>query len=517
MKMKNYSVIITIICKPSVLWNKFGGIYMNIWKIFCLTLLSLSVLLPLSAQDTPLFQISGDVTGMYTIGLEDNDQTLIVNNPPDPPGVYDDLNNGKNGYYTSININFLFTPVSYTEVYAKFLARFRPGSPYIPLQLENADADDFSVSIDSAYGRVNAIEGLGFDIPFALFLKAGKYDTTPANFQNVSSYGAESIMAKLRTKNTYALQITAEYYAPIFDSLGLNFTVSHKFNEGITPLYDTDGSKGVHGKPSLEEKYDIPMHLALRMKNLNTPLGAVSAELLYVYNAENIYSGSNFGADLGWEIVIPALDPLKIPIGLCFALYEKNIDPFASTALNTENKNYVSVLHENDHDTISFRRSLRIGGGLGTRYAVQDFNAEINLGYSYSQIAHIYRDTLNINSLSADLRLTFFDKYFIGGGVYVGTLGEVEWKTGDGTDITLENGYIRVFKPEENIGFEVFGGFIFGKSRLAVGYNCNKGISMNHSIESIPEAQIKYRQKDTLMADGLFETGGVFIKLVISW
>ena len=491
---------------------------MNNWKFFCFILLSLCILFPVSAQDdTQPFQIYGEVIGMYTIGLEDDAQTIIVNNPPFPPGVYDDLRNGKNGYYTSVNINFIYNPVSYVDVYAKFLARVRPGSPYIPLQLENSDADDFSVSIDSAYGKVNAIEGLGFDSPLGIFIKVGKYDTTPANFQNVSRYGAESVMKKLRTKNTYALQLAAEYQADIFESVGFSFTIGHKFNEGITPLYDTDGSMGDHGKPSLEEKYDIPMHIALQMKKLNTPLGAVSAELLYVYNAENIYSGSNFGADLGWEIAIPGMDALKIPVGAGFALYEKNIDSFASTALNTENKIYINTLDKNDHDTISFRRALRIGGALGARYAVEDFNAELNFGYSYSQIAHIYRDTLTLNALSADLKVTLFGKYFIGGGVYVGTLGEVEWKTSADADNTHEIGYIRIFKPEENIGYEVYGGLLFGKSRFVVGYNCNKGLSMNNSIESIPEAQIKYRQKDTLMEDGLFENGGVFVKLVISF
>jgi len=490
---------------------------MNNWKIFCFILLSLCILLPVSAQDDPMFKISGEVIGMYTLGLEDEDQTLIVNNPPFPPGTYDDNHNGKNGYYTSVNINFLYNPVSYVDVYAKFLARVRPGSPYIPLQLENSEADDFSVFIDSAYGRVNAVEGLGFDIPLGVFLKAGKFDTTPANFQNVSRYGAESVMRKLRTKNVYALQLAAEYQAEAFESFGLNFTVGHKLNEGITPLYDVDGSIGAHGTPTLEDKYDIPMHFALHMKKFSTPLGALSAELLYVYNAENIYSGSNFGGDVGWEIEIPGMDALKIPIGVGVALFEKNIDPIAGTALNTENKIFVNTLHDNDHDTISFRRSLRIGGALGARYAIENLKAELNVGYSYSQIAHIYRDTLELNTVSADLKVTFLNHYFVGGGVYVGTLGEVEWKTNKDADTTWENGYIRVFKPEQNIGYEVYGGLSFGSSRFVVGYNCNKGLAMNNSIESIPEAQIKYRQKDTLMDEGLFETGGVFAKLVISF
>jgi hypothetical protein len=490
---------------------------MDIRKCFCFLLLSLCILLPVIAQDDLPFQIHGEITGMYTIGLEDDDQAIILNNPPFPPGIYDDQNNGKNGYYTSININLLFSPVSYIDVYAKFLARVRPGSPYIPLQLENAGAEDFSVSIDSAYGRVDAIEGLGFNLPLSVFLKAGKYDTTPANFQNVSCYGAESIMGKLRTKNTYSFQLAAEYRMSLIESLGVNFTVSHKFNEAITPLYDEDGSKGLHGTPSLEDKYDIPMHFALQMRNFSTPLGPISAELLYVYNAEYFYSGNNFGFDLGWKIAIPGLDDLVIPFGLGMAIYEKNIDPFAGAALDKANQNYVNTLHENDYNTISFRRSLRMGAGLGVRYTTQNIGAELNLGYSYSQIAHIYRDTLTINSLSAEMKLTFAKRYFLGGGIYMGTLGEVEWKTKTDASLTQENGYIRIFKPEENIGFEFYGGLQFGSSRFVLGYNCNKGLAMNHSLESIPEAQVKYRQKDTLMSDGLFENGGFFIKLLISW
>jgi len=490
---------------------------MNIWKFFCFTLLSLGILLPASAQDDgPQFKLSGEIIGMYTLGLEDDAQTIIVNNPPYPPAVYDDLNNGKNGYYTSIDLNMLFKPVSFIDIYAKLLARSRPGSPYIPLQLENSDPDTFSVSLDSAYGRLEAISGLGFELPLSVFLKAGKFDTAPANFQNVTRYGAESVMAKLRTKNTYAFQLAAVYRMPVFESLALNFTVNQKLNEAITPLYDTDGSKGFHGTPSLEDKYDIPLHFALQMKNFSTPLGDISAEFLYVYNAENIYSGSNFGVDLGWKIAIPGMDALVIPFGLGFAMFEKNIDPFASTALDTTNKNYLST-HENDNNTISFRRSMRIGAGLGVHYTTAYFVSEFNLGYSYSQTAHIYRDTLNINALSADMKFTFSDHYFIGGGVYMGTLGELEWKTKADADPARENGYIHVFKPAENIGFEVYGGLKFGNSRFVLGFNCNKGIAMNHSIESIPEAQIKYRQKNSVMADGLFETGGAFAKLVISW
>ena len=496
---------------------------MSTKRFLIVIILFLFVILPVAAQfefndGEQKFKFSGEITGMFTIGLAENEQAIIINTPPFPPGVYDDDVNGKNGYYTYVNFNFLYNPFPFIDVYAKFLSRYRPGSPYIPLQLENSEADNFGIFIDNAYGRVSALEAFGLDTPFNIYLKAGKFDTTPSNFHSVTRYGAEDVMSKLRTKNIYAFQFAFSYKPAFADLILFNFTTNMKLNEAITPLYDEDGSKGYHGTPSLEEKYDIPLHMALEMRKLATPFGPVSAEFLYAYNAENIFSGSSFGFDAGWNIEIPGLGNIVFPFGLGMAVYEKNIDPFAKTALDTTNENYLTILHANDANTISFRRSLLAGIGFGVKYNPFDFlKTQFNIGYSFSQIAHIYRDTITINSLSLDLMLNYNDLFFLGGGLYLGTLGEVEWKTKANADASMENGYSRIFKPEENYGVEFYGGMFFGQSRFLLGYNLNKGLAMNYSIESIPEAQIKYRQRGSGISDGLFESGGIFAKLVISW
>jgi len=465
-----------------------------------------------------ILKFSGEIIGMYTLGLAGNDQAIISTIPPFPPGVFDDEVNGKNGYYTSVNINFLFNPFPFIDVYAKFLARSRPGSPYIPMQLEESSAETFGLSIDSAYGRLNVLYPFNIGIPLDIYLKAGKFDTTPSSFQNVTRYGAENVMTKLRTKNIYAFQLAAVYEPSFADSLLFSFTTNQKFNEAITPLYDEDGSKGDHGKPSLEDKYDIAFHMALEIKNIITPLGLVSAEILYVYNAENIFSGSNFGFDVGGVLKLPGINNMSFPVGLGVVIYEKNIDPFARTALDTTNQNYLTILHVNDSNTISFRRSLRAGIGVGVRFSPFDeLQTQLNIGYSFSQVAHIYRDTLTINSASVDFLVTYDNRLFFGGGLFLGTLAEVEWKTSAGTNPSFENGYTHIFRPGENLGFELFGGILFGQSRFIIGVNNNKGLAMNHSLESAPETQIKYRQKGSGISDGLFETGGIFAKLVISW
>jgi len=494
-------------------------------------ILSFIIIFPVIAQEELLtaretgnenrqkITFSGEIIGMYTLGgLAEDEQAIIINSEPIPSGIYDDDTNGKNGYYTAINLNVLYNPFSYVDVYAKLQAKSRPGSPYVPLQLESTDAEAFSLSLDSVYGRINVIDAFSLNIPLDVLLKAGKFDTTPSSFQKVTRYGAEDVMSRLRTKNTYAFQIAAAYQLPFAESIGLSFTTHQKFNEAITPLYDSDGSLAKHGNPSLEEKYDIPLHFVLDFLKIATPLGPVSAEMIYAYNAENIFSGSSFGFDAGWDISIPGIDNMVIPFGFGAAVYEKNIDPFAKVALNRKNDNYLNILHENDANTISFRRAVRTGMGLGVRfYPINALEIKFNAGYSWSQVAHIYRDTLTINSASFDLLVTYDSKFFLGGGMYLGTLNEIEWKTKSDADSSYENGYSHIFKPMDNLGFEIFGGMLFGKSRFLIGYNCNKGLSMNNAIESIPEAQVIYRQKETGISDGLFQSGGIFTKLVVSW
>lgn len=468
-------------------------------------------------ENGPRLQFTGELTGMYTLGQEEDNQMITPSNLVDPSGIYDNLEEGKNGYYTKMDFSLLYSPFSFVDVFVKFYARYRSGSPYIPLQLIEADKDRFDLSFDSAWGRVNAVKGLGFDIPLDVFIKAGKFDSAPASFQNVSRYGAESVMGKIRTKNTYAVQLEAVYPLSFAESVSLTGATYQKFNEGITPLYDTDGSLGYHGQPGQEDKYDIPVFAAIRFRNIATSFGPVNAEALYAYNAEGIYSGHNFGVDGGWEIKIPGNNNLSIPLGFGIAMLEKNIDPLAGTALGRSNKNALAS-HENDFNTISFRRSLRFGFGIGARYSFSDdLQAECNAGFSYTQAAHIYRETININSLSLDLRVMYDERYFLGGGIYLGALGETEWKTKAGIPSQYESGYSHIFTAAENMGLEIYGGLNFKIARFVLGYNINKGISMNYGLESIPDGQIKYKQKDTIQQDDLYESGGFFTKLIISW
>jgi hypothetical protein len=508
---------------------------MNIRNFVVVSFLILFIF-PAFAQDGSRFRFSGEITGMYTYGgLADESQVIAVssNIPPGsdryPSGIFDDNTNGRNGYFTSVNFNFLYNPFSFIDIYAKFLARSRPGSPYIPLQLESSSADTFNIMLDNAYGRINAIEAFGLTLPIGLYFKAGKFDTTPSSFQRVTNYGAENVISRLRTKNINAFQLEFVYRPDFGESISFTATTNQKLNEAITPLYDSDGTKGYHGEPSLDEKYDIPLHFALKARNINTPIGPVSAELIYAYNAENIFSGHSFGFSAGLIFSIPQLDKIEIPIGIAAAIYEKNIDPFAKVALDTFNTDFFDALHVNDHDTVSFRRSLRTGFAIGLHYRPLNWlQTQLNFGYSWSQVSHIYRDTLTLHSASVDMLVTINNQFFIGGGLYLGTLFETEWKTSAGTDISRENGYSRIFRPNENLGYEIFCGLVFNQgvsteenarisSRFIVGFNNNRGLAMNNNIESISDAQIKYKQKDTSITDGLFEYGGIFAKLVISW
>ena len=459
-------------------------------------------------QDGPKFRFSGEMTGMNTIGLQENDQAIESKAASNPSGIFI---NKKNSFYTSISCNMLFNPVSTVDVYAKVQARYRPGSPYIPLQLSGASSETFSISMDSAYGRINVLKGLSLTSPADLFIKVGKYNTSPSNFQNVSRYGAESVMSKLQTNSIYALQLEAAYSPPWADSLGLSATTNQLLNQQITQINGDTGE-------TIEDKFDFPLHLALKVKKITSPFGPISAELLYVYNAEDFYSGNNFGADLGWEIMFPGHPNVSFPIGMCFARYEKNIDPFAETALDSSNRNFVNS-DPNDQNTTSFRESIRTGLALGLRYgSSNNIKAEINSGFSLSRVAHVYRETISIGSLSLDLRLTFGGWVFAGGGLFLGTLSNTEWKTKDAVDPANDsNGYVHVFKPGQNLGYEVFTGLQFSYARFVLGFNCSRGLAMGRTIESISDSQVKYRQKGSAEDDRLYETGGIFTKLSISW
>ncbi|MCL2318989.1 MAG: hypothetical protein FWC45_02810 [Treponema sp.] len=452
----------------------------------------------------PTVRLTGEVTGLNTIGLQSNDQA-ITSASANTPGIYVSK---KNSYYANTTLNILFNPVSTVDVYAKLLARYRPGSPYIPLQLAQTSSENFTLSVDSVYGRVNVIKGLGSGNPLGLFIKMGKYDTAPSNFQSISRYGVELVLSKLRTNNIFAIQIEATYPLVWADSFGLSLTTNPMWNEAITRI---DSSSGT----TISDKFDIPLHLALKIRKISTPLGPVSTEFLYVYNAQDIYSGNNFGLDAGWEIKIPDIAGLTIPVGLGFAFYEKNIDPFAASALDTNESSYFTT-DPNDQNTTSFRQALRTGCALGLRYIPSSsFRTEFNAGYAISQVAHAYRETIIVNSLSLDMRLFYKNSFFIGGGLYLGTLANVEWKTNSADPVIVN--YSSIFRPRENMGYEAFAGIQLMNARFVIGYNCNRGLSMGHTIESISDGQVKYLQKGTSQSDNLYEAGGIFTRLTVSW
>jgi len=477
-------------------------------------------------EEGPRLVLSGELLGMYTLGFADASQMIVTSDQLEPVGVFT-ATDGRNGFMTRMDFSIRFMPVSWVDLYVQFRARSRPGNPYIPLMLEAFGADDFSISFWQAWGRMNLIRGLGVDVPFDLYVRAGLFDTAPASFQRVTRFGTENVMSRLRTKNTLSVQLEGVVPVPFARSLSVIAATQQRFNESIPSILDNDGAAGQHGRPVPEEPV-VPLFAALQMRYVETPFGPVHAEAVYVLNAEDIFSGHNFGVDGRWDIRLPVsgMENMIFPLGLGIAFLEKNIDPMARAAHGLGNTNGLfdpgfppgmgSLLH--NVSTVSFRRSVRIGAGLGLRWSpVESVATEFNIGYSYSQIAHIYRDTLTLNSMSFDMRVIYGGRFFLGAGIFLGTLSEAEWRTGADTDPTREPGFSHVFRPAENMGFEVHAGFMMGRSRFVFGYNMNRGLAMNHGIETMSDAQMIYRQRGSAIADNLFETGGFFTKLVIAW
>ena len=526
--------------------NIFAGLLL---LVISLTAYSQVVLVD-GGEDGPKFSLTGTTTGMFTMGFVEDGQIVgglksnlgAIINPA--PGMFYGVQQGKvgpgiNGYYVMTDFRLMFNPVSSVELYLKFLAHYRPGSPYLPLQLEELNAKTFSdLSLDVAYGRVNAVKGLGFsDFPLDIWLKAGKYDTLPSQFNRFARHSSEraTVMGSLRTKNEYSFQLEASYPVPMTKAVSVGITTNMKLNDAIGVISDEDGTiEGTstptwHGDQNLlnEKAADIPIHLTIKMEEFALPFGALSAEFIYAYNAMHIFSGDNFGFDLGLQV--PITENILIPVGLGVALYGKNIDPLAATSLDST-PSYIDMYDQNgyqynstiqkswDSNTVSLRDVMRLGVETGVKYDITpDISASMNVSFIYSWTSHYYRGSLNLPSITADLRASYQNRYFIGGGIFLGTLADAEWKTKEGVDPDIDrNGYHK-FNVVENMGFEVFGGLQMSKARFILGYNVNKGLSMNNYIEAIPEAQIKYRQKDSVADDGLFERGGFFTKLIISY
>jgi hypothetical protein len=167
-----------------------------------------------------------------------------------------------------------------------------------------------------------------------------------------------------------------------------------------------------------------------------------------------------------------------------------------------------------DNDTVDFRNTIRAGASLGARFVVEYVaTADLNFACSYTNVNHIYRNPISLIGLSADGKFTWAEKFFIGGGVILGTLSDVTWQT---ADVTSGDDYLHTFTVSQNLGWEVYAGINIGtKCTITIGMNNNKGLAMNYGLESIKDGEIKYRQKDTAAADELLETFGVFLKAVL--
>ena len=507
-------------------------------KIFVLVLLAFAVSTLHAQVDVmggegnggPRLTLSGELMGMFTLGFADEDQLVVPTAGTNPAGVFTRAgyaDGERNGFMTRMDFGIRFVPVSWIDLYVQFRTRSRPGNPYIPLMLEAASADDFDLSFEHAWGRINLIDALRFDAPLDLYLRAGLFDTAPASFQRVTRLGTENVMNRIRTKNIQALQLEGVFQVPFAESVSVMAATPMRINESIRMLFDVDGDQARHGQvvgDEFDRQHDISLFAAAQVRGVNTPLGPVFVEAVYGLNAENIFSGHNFGVNCRWDMNVT--DGVVVPLGLGLALLEKNIDPMARAGhglgnvngiFNNDSAYPISSIH--NLSTVSFRRSLRLGVGAGLRmYILPELGLEANVGFSYSQIAHIYRDTITLNSASFDMRLTFDNRFFVGGGIFMGTLTEVEWRTSADADVNFERDFLQMFRPVENMGFEVHAGLsLGGGSRLVFGYNMNRGLSMNHGIESMSDAQMIFRQRGSAVADDLFETGGFFTKLVISW
>ncbi|MDR0410976.1 MAG: hypothetical protein LBH75_03285 [Treponema sp.] len=461
------------------------------------------------------FTARGDVTAIYTLGNAEESQALGSGRGD---GAYE---TEKNGYYTSANAYLELKPENgfkqgdFLEAYLKIAATHRNGSFYEPLSLEYYGKNDFSVSFDTYYGRVSIFDAIAFNSPVALFLKAGKYKTETAYFGKISKYETESVLYMLKTANTYNYQIEGLYTGTESNPFKLHglFTTNYKFDEATPRLYDKDGSVSDHGLPVVGE-YAPQLFASVRLEDFNVAGNKLSAEVDYALNGVDIYSGNSVGGAVRFVLEPPDAE-IKIPLGLSVGWFEKNIDVLSGTVgadTSTGGRN-----------TTGMRDTLAIGVGTGVRYPLNDaMNIDGNLAGAFYNINHIYRDPLSIISLSLDAQFTY-KQFIVGAGFVAGSLMNAVWQTKDGAGYTVpDNGGIKkTFSFAENMGYEVYTGIKFipfkragnnVEGKFIIGFNQNKGISMNNTLESRADGQIKYRQVDSESVD-MVETGGLFVKM----
>lgn len=444
--------------------------------------------------------ISGDLTTIYTLGnASANDQR--INTEPTTVGAF--FNNPytgtrKNGFYTAANLYATLRPFDWLEGYFKVYSVHRPGSFYMPLQMENINRNDFAPTLDVVYGKISVFDALDVNLPVDLSLKAGKYKAQAAQYGIISKYKTEQVLFMMNTKTDFTYEMEVVLNDPV--KIGLSAATNYLFNQSVQRYYDEDGSVK-HGNQVLNE-FAPQFLIGLRLFNFEN----ISAELLYGQNVSNIYSGNAVGFSGKYMLEID--DAFSIPIGLSFAFHEKNIDLLGQAAIAEDLKwpNATATL-----TTMDFRESLAAALGAGIRYDSAGFDAEFNIAGAYYLIKHYYRADLSVIKMSIDAAVTFADNYFIGAGIIMGSLTDAVWKTRDGV---TDDDYNRTFALAENLGFEVYGGLNFGRiGRFVIGFNQNKGISLNNMLEAKHEGQIKFKQKDSNWGtDQLAEAGGLYFK-----
>ena len=477
------------------------------FALLCLMAVFLGFSLTAQSPDSGIVTITGDLTTIYTLGNAADDQR--IDDPQAIGAFFNSQTDGtrKNGYYTAANLYAALRPVDWIEGYFKIFAVHRPGSFYMPLQMENMSKKDFAVELDSVYGRASVMRALDIAVPFDLYLKAGKFRSAPNQYGIISRYRTEQVLYMLNTKNDFTYELGAVIEAPV--NLGFFAATNYLFNQSVQRLYDEDGAIR-HGSDVLNE-FAPQFLLGLRIEDF-APADSMtmSAEAVYGQNVSNIYSGNAIGASARLEFTVN--DSISIPIGLQFAFYEKNIDLLGQAALTPK----TTSPELGGGSTIDFRDTLAVALGAGIRYNRNTLNVQGNIAGSFNSIGHYYRDDLSIVQLSFDTQLTYAGRYFIGGGLLLGSLTGAEWQTREGV---LEEDYYHQFNPSENIGFEIYGGLNLGNnSRFVLGFNKNKGISINNMLEARHDGQMKYKQEDSSWStDQLLETGGLYVKFVFSF
>jgi len=451
-----------------------------------------------AAQDNEAkFTISGDLTTIYTIGNADETQKF-----PEPvAGAYGGDPNKpakKNGFFTAVNLYANLHPFPWLDGHFKLYAINRPGSVYFPLQMENTDPKDFTadMTFDAVYAKVNVFQALNLDLPVDLFLKAGKFKSQASSFGAVSKYGTEQILYLMNIKNDFTYELEFSLNSPV--NLAASVAANYRLNEATQRYYDEDGMED-HGIP-VPDKYAPQIFATLKMRELEIPAGALSAEILYGNNVSNIYSGNAIGFSALYALDIN--ENIKVPIGILAAYYEKNIDMLANAA----------VVPEKGDNTMNFRDTVSVGLGSGLRLTSDILDLDFNLAGTYNSIKHYYRNDLSIIKLSADVMFTFSKRFIVGGGIIAGTISDANWKTRDDADNTKDE-YNHTFTLADNLGYEFYGGINLAKvGRFVIGFNQNKGLSLNNMLETKVEGQMKYKQLDTEWKDRLIEAGGLYIK-----